>query len=151
MGKKEAGRFRGKLFGGFNRKDVLAYIASVYSELEQAQIENEELRARCEEFEDGAQNRAATTPRPLVMQGSHPLAEEQDERAPTQSAASSVLDENTLATPEDLNVRSAAFAPPVQTAPPSIAPVPEKPHVKKSPAMPPPEQAKRVKVRPVRK
>jgi len=50
MSKREAGRFRGKLFGGFHREDVLTYIASVYSELDQLQAENEALRAHLEEL-----------------------------------------------------------------------------------------------------
>lgn len=56
MAKKEPGRFRKNLFGGFNRKDVLTYIKSIYDELDQTQTENEALHQRCAELEDLLQN-----------------------------------------------------------------------------------------------
>jgi len=56
MAKREPGRFRGNLFGGFNRRDVLAYITSVYDELEAYREENEALRERSAELENLLQN-----------------------------------------------------------------------------------------------
>ena len=56
MGKKEAGRFRGQLFGGFRRRDVLEYMGVLYGRIDQADLEKEAMRARCEELENLLQN-----------------------------------------------------------------------------------------------
>ena len=69
MDKREPGHFRRKMFGGFHRKDVLAYITAVYEEVEQFRAENEALRQRCDELENLLQNldKASTrglTPKP---------------------------------------------------------------------------------------
>jgi len=52
MAAREPGTFRRQFFGGFNRKDVLTYIKHIYSELDQAQLQNEALLQRCRELED---------------------------------------------------------------------------------------------------
>jgi len=56
MDKKEAGRFRGQVFGGFHRRDVLNYMATLYGRIDQADLEKEALRVRCEELENLLQN-----------------------------------------------------------------------------------------------
>jgi len=56
MATREPGRFRRNLFGGFNRKDVLSYIKTIYEELDQNQGDNETLRQRCVELENLIQN-----------------------------------------------------------------------------------------------
>ena len=56
MAAREPGRFRRNLFGGFNRKDVLSYIKTIFRELDQAQTEAEILRQRCIELENLIQN-----------------------------------------------------------------------------------------------
>ena len=56
MAEKEPGRFRGNFLGGFNRKDVLTYIKSIYNDLDQAHMQNEDLRQRCIELENLLQN-----------------------------------------------------------------------------------------------
>jgi len=56
MGKKEAGRFRGQLFGGFRRRDVLEYMGVLYGRIDQADLEKEAMRTRCEELENLLQN-----------------------------------------------------------------------------------------------
>ena len=70
MATREPGRFRTKVFGGFNREDVLNYIKSIYSELDQAYLTNEDLRQRCIELENLIQNlhRDGTNPDPVVHQ-----------------------------------------------------------------------------------
>lgn len=45
------GRFKLNVFGGFNRKDVIEYIESIYSEISDSERENRELRARYESLE----------------------------------------------------------------------------------------------------
>ena len=57
----EIGNFKGRLFGGFDRKDVIAYIEESAAELESLEAENEKLRgtvaeleARIQEMEEAA-------------------------------------------------------------------------------------------------
>jgi len=56
MAAREPGKFRRKLFGGFNRKDVLAYIQSLYGEIDRANENSEALRQRNIELENLIQN-----------------------------------------------------------------------------------------------
>jgi len=155
MSEREAGRFRGNLFGGFNRKDVLAYIASVYEELGYVHAENEMLRVRCEEMEGLlSPEELAALAYPAEMPLAHPADSIPEEAhmfepdVPIEEVALD-LDQNTLATPEDLR----PAAPPVPPAPPLREPVPpvyEVPRPKPNLANPYPERARKVKVRPAR-
>jgi len=56
MANREPGQFRKKIFGGFNRRDVLEHIKTLYTEIEQADSEKQTLRDRCEELENLLQN-----------------------------------------------------------------------------------------------
>ena len=56
MATREPGKFRIKVFGGFHQKDVLAYIKTLYSEMDQVQADYEDLRQRCIELENLIQN-----------------------------------------------------------------------------------------------
>ena len=49
---QETGNFRGKLFGGFDRQDVIDYIEEIAGERNSLQEENERLLQRLELFEE---------------------------------------------------------------------------------------------------
>ena len=154
MGKKEPGQFRGKMFGGFNRKDVLAYITSVYEELEHVQAENDILRERYEEIEDllnskGIPMAPLSTQRPMA-----PMPEEGFAPYPAlqnEPEVPSGLYENTLTTPEDLPMAAPVVREPI-SEPVPVQPVYEVPRVVKKPGLanPYPERGVKVKVRPAK-
>jgi len=52
MSSQDPGRFRGELFGGFNRRDVLEHMKLLYNALDEKQAEVEALHDRCEELEN---------------------------------------------------------------------------------------------------
>jgi len=166
MSKREEGRFRGQFIGGFNRKDVLVYIAGIYSELEQFRAENEALRVRLEELEDLAEHRGVPAMPPVAAPMMRPVAEEPEDiisevSAQVQAEMPSVRTENILATSDDLDVPHVqavsddpTMALPLQAAPmpptPPVQPVQETPRLRPNLSNPYPERAKRVKVRPAR-
>jgi len=158
MSEREAGRFRGRLFGGFNRQDVLAYITSVYEELDYAQTENDMLRQRCEELEALLDQQNTVDTEPVTMPIAPPAAFApeaepiwdpvmQTDQVPFE------LDENTLTTPEDLYKALAPTPEPIPIPIPIPIPVPpvqETAFVKPNLANPYPERSRKVKVRPAR-
>jgi len=157
MSEREAGRFRGRLFGGFNRKDVLAYITSVYEELDYAQAENEMLRQRCEELEAllsqqdtaGAYSAEmpADYPGAYMPEAEYMQTEYMPQPGEWAEEGQFGLDPNTLTSPENL--------PPMAPPAPEPRQVPgqavhEAPRVKPNLANPYPERSRKVKVRPAR-
>ena len=154
MSKREPGKFRGTLFGGFNRKDVLTYIASVYEELEQSHEENEMLRERCNELENLLQNldkSASRVPLPKLDKNSKgpPVVRPPSEpKAETPAEATAEMAPETpdmIHEPETVPIAPTPATTPVEAAT-------EQPHtvVKPSLANPYPGRATRVKVRPTR-
>ena len=150
MSEREAGRFRGNLFGGFNRKDVLAYITSVYEELDYAQAENDMLRQRCDELEALLDQGSAAGAHPMDMPMSQPMdsmPEPMWDPAMQTGQVPFGPDRDTPVRPEDLH----PMAPPVQEPEPApVPPVHEAPRVKPNLANPYPERGRKVKVRPAR-
>jgi hypothetical protein len=156
MSKREPGQFRGKVFGGFNRKDVLAYITSVYEELEHSQAENDMLRERYEEAEELLNNRGIPhTP----LSGQPPMAPMPEEgfafqpALPNEQEMPSGLYENVLTAPEDLPMAAPVVREPIPAVEPvPVQPVYEVPRVVKKPALanPYPERGIKVKVRPAK-
>lgn len=51
---QEKGNFRGRVFGGFDRQDVIDYIEELATERNMLRRENDDLRERLWEYEDGA-------------------------------------------------------------------------------------------------
>lgn len=160
MSKREPGQFRGKVFGGFNRKDVLAYITSVYEELEHIQAENDILRERYEEVEDLLNSKGIPVaplsgqlpmvPMPEESFGYHPAL-------PTEPETPAGFYENTLTTPEDLPMAAPVVREPIPIQTPIPEPVPVQPvyevhRVVKKPGLanPYPERGIKVKVRPAK-
>ena len=153
MGKKEPGQFRGNVFGGFNRKDVLAYITSVYEELDHVQAENEMLRERYEEMESVLNSQGIPV---APLSATHPMAPMSEESfelggaLPNEPEIPAVYPE-TFAAPEEFPVA----APPMREVMPEpvpIQPVYEIPRVVQKPGLanPYPERGVKVKVRPAK-
>ena len=162
MAKKEPGRFRKNIFGGFNRKDVLTYIKALYDELDQTQTENESLHQRCVDLESFVQNleqaawepqirpgpvvRAAAPPIPPPIQ--MPVYEPEPEpESYLEDAEEPELFSILASDPEP------APAPPPPPAPaprpaPELAPR-SKPALATPPAMQPANKSTKVKVRPI--
>ena len=156
MSKREPGQFRGNMFGGFNRKDVLAYITSVYEELEHIQAENDMLRERYEEAEELLNSRGVPLTPLSVQRPMAPMPEEgfgYPPVLPNEPEGASGLYENTLITPEDLPMAAPVVREPIQTPEPvPVQPVYEVPRVQKKPGLanPYPERGVKVKVRPAK-
>jgi len=64
MDEMQAVGFRTKIFGGFNRRDVLEHIKGVYYELWLVREENQALRKRCEALEAEMLNTGVEIPEP---------------------------------------------------------------------------------------
>lgn len=154
MSKREPGSFRGNVFGGFNRKDVLAYITSVYEELDHVQLENDMLHERCEELEALLGKKGVAVARPMVTPTVLSVDPECEPMPDLDAPAIETpygLDDNSLTRPEDL-LSGNPYAPESEPVPIPIPvpPVYEAPRVKPHLANPYPERARKVKVRPVR-
>ena len=158
MSKREAGQFRSNIFGGFNRKDVLAYITSVYEELEHVQMENDMLREHCGELEALLHEQGIEFAPPMPMPDFEPedFAPEEPMPEPVAPFAAAQFEpeqfepeENMMERPEDIP-RETPPAPEPVPIPLPTPPVYETPRIKPALANPYPERSRKVKVRPVR-
>jgi len=145
MAKREPGNFRGKVFGGFHRKDVLAYITTIYDELEQLRMDNEALVERCDELENLVQNLDVASARSPVSKPEQRIlrpAPEGKPDVPAEPAAESVP----VPDPTPEPVQQSAPIPASVPAAPTASP-PEGQQGKPSLANPYSGRPKRVKVK----
>lgn len=63
--KGERGNFKGRVFGGFNRHDVIDYIETLAAERNELSRENERLRGRVEAMEERLAQEPEPTPEPV--------------------------------------------------------------------------------------
>jgi len=145
MSKREEGRFRGNLFGGFNRKDVLTYITSIYGELEQTHMENEALHERCDQLENLLQNLDKSSLR-VPIPKFDPIARTEPAFPSTAEPIPEATED--LAPGEEPDITAAVDA--ITADPPESVGEPPKPTLKPSLANPYPGRATRVKVRPAK-